>query len=226
MSKQVEAMETDPEKNGSVILDSADIPDSQPLQSLILVRPGHVLFLKGKLTLEVLSGCVQCLGWTLNPGDPPKNLFSPRGTSLLKLECLPPDGGEGKEESETKIKALKLAYRDEKRILKSLAASPELIILLASKCCPAWAEGLSRYLPGLGQESLFGTEKVRNGGGGEKKWSELEKRLDVNLWNEGEASGRRVLMENPDWEAAVQSVLGAKEGKKKKRWCSAVLDSY
>ena len=63
--------------------------------SIILQKKFHKVYVsdendhsisRGKLRIvEVVKGSVRVLGSTLGPGTPPRNVFSPRGYSLLNL---------------------------------------------------------------------------------------------------------------------------------------------
>jgi len=196
---------------------------------LFHLAAGKSFFFKGKLRIRnVLSGKVRCLGSVLSSASPPRDVFSPKGYSLLNVECPGEDGdaaGAGAGGLWTLnhlTSTLGLSEEDAKTVLAKVASSQRLLdsgkgswMILEHLQAP-WTQILEDYLPhcqhdvgggvgGVGA-SLFG----RDASLPLTLPEPTEKTLDVNFYQADKtppANVRvRLYRENPEWELAVQSM--------------------
>lgn len=165
-------------------------------RALLCLAEGAEVHFRGKVRIvEVLKGNLRVLGSTLGQGTPPRDVFSPRGYSLLNL-AVSSAGNSRHLDTDITARLTNLGLEDVD------SASSDCLVVLERLDAP-WTQILDHYLPHCHHKSNVSALFNRDMTSG-NTLAEQEKILDVNLWTDD--CKARLYKENPQWEVAVKSV--------------------
>jgi len=181
-------------------------------RALVRLAEGAEVYFRGKIRVaEVICGSLQVLGSTIDSNTPPRDVYSPRGYSLLNIKASTSKQSSSsnasikslQEEVKRRMKTLGLEENDE-----SVVEDGSCLFVLERLDSP-WTQVLSHYLPhchhksGANVVSLFDTDPTNNN----SPFLQAEKVLDINLFSDSSDYHKsRLYKDNPQWETAVQSV--------------------
>jgi len=172
-----------------------DVPQTETLSDgnvvivdnkvVIALLPSKSVYLKGKVRIKILFGQVEILGATIRSSDPEKEVFSPRGYSLLSLsaQSVPSTAEDSVDTLKQKLSQLGLKSAEDRSKLTEAAERGATVILL-SKLDAVGDEFISKHLQHSvgGNFELFGRDSGGSSSRSSNNFSEAEKVLDVNLF--------------------------------------------
>ena len=178
-------------------------------RALVRLAEGAEVYFRGKIRVaEVICGSLQVLGSTIDSNTQPRDVYSPRGYSLLNIKA---STSKQSSSSDASIKSLQ---EEVKRRMKTLGLEESVVedgscLFVLERLDSPWTQVLSHYLPhcqhksGANAVSLFDIDPTNNN----SPFLQAEKVLDINLFNESSDYHKsRLYKDNPQWETAVQSV--------------------
>ena len=180
----VEEIELEPTLTEAPGKDDVAIVDDKVILVLDTTRPVHF---KGSLRVRVLHGVVDILGARLTPSDGDKDVFSPRGYSLL---CFSATAGQSTASAPVLTEALRQSLIDagvkssEVRTKLTTLAEQGSALVLLSKLEVDTNSFVSKHLVHSigGNFQLFGRDSTSTSSGTSGSLSEAEKVLDVSFF--------------------------------------------
>lgn len=194
-------------KTQSVLSTSGDVDALQPQidircvendRVLLILKSGDSVYVRGKLTVSVIVGCAEVLGYKLKPGNEAEKytIFSPRGVSLLSITAC---ASINMFANDNELQLVCAHTQLPSNLIDSLGESD--CVLLLEKAESNIVDYLSLHLP----NKLF--PNISSVAKGKKKYSLAERKLDCQLLPENSEENVKLFCKRDDWDSLSDAIL-------------------
>ncbi|XP_049830192.1 polynucleotide 5'-hydroxyl-kinase NOL9 [Schistocerca gregaria] len=171
---------------------------------LLVMKSGASVYVRGKLTVSVIVGCAEILGYKLKPGNEHEKytIFSPRGVSLL---CMTSCASSNTFASDDNLLTVCAHNQLPDNLIDSLEESDS--VLLLEKAESSVVDYLSLHLPNKLFPNILSVAKTK------KKYSFAEKKLDCELLLENSEENVKLFCKRDDWDSLSDVILSQNSSK-------------